>query len=79
MSRLEDLGATFRNEMIVKNTYKLEGGEYTVSHTNALSNGDEQGKGEMNDSIGGITDINMRNSLLTKNKFKDEGYTSSNA
>lgn len=78
MSRLETLSKTFRDATLVKNTY-LDGKPYNASHADALSTGDEQGKGET-DTIGGMTDIITRNNLATKNKYNSGNeYNSSNA
>jgi hypothetical protein len=79
MSRLEDLSVAFRNEQIMKNDYNAND-PYTSSHSDALSNGDELGKDELNGSVGGLTDIKTRKSLLIKNKFTSNNeYNSSNA
>jgi hypothetical protein len=43
--------------------------EYSSINKNALSDGDEKGKGEKNNSIGSITDIKTRNEVVGKNKF----------
>lgn len=48
--------------------YNNENG-YSSLHVNALSNGDDRGKGETTDSIGSITDINVRIDSVTKNKY----------
>lgn len=51
--------------------------EYGSSHPNALSDGDEAGKGETN-SVGSKTDILTRQSLLTFNTYNsNDGYGSS--
>jgi hypothetical protein len=57
----------FRDALIAKNEY-AQGDEYSVGHPNALSTGDDQGKGETN-TIGSATDIAKRNALLAKNKY----------
>lgn len=69
MSKLETSGIIYRNEEIVKNIYGT-GNEYNESNKNALSDGDDKGRGELNNSVGTLTDIKTRNSLLTKNKYK---------
>lgn len=79
MSRLEDISKEFRDKLLVKNIYGNNDG-YTSSHANALSDGDEHGKGEKSGSIGGATDIKTRTSLLAKNKYSSNNdYNSSNA
>ncbi len=76
MSKLEDIGAVQRQSLAAKNTYN-NNDEYNISHSNAVSNGDEKGKGEMNGEAGSATDIKTRNTLITKNKFKNgKEYTS---
>jgi hypothetical protein len=78
MSRLENNSLIYRKEQIVKNAYN-NGSEYNESNKNALSDGDEKGKGETN-TVGGLTDIKTRNSLLVKNKYKTGNeYNESNA
>jgi len=44
--------------------------EYGSSHPNALSDGDEAGKGLTN-TVGGTTDILSRQTLLNSNTYKD--------
>lgn len=79
MSRLEDMSIAFREAELAKNTFK-NGSPYTASHPNALSTGDEPGKGLNNGSIGGFTDIKTREQLLSKNKFNSGNeYNDSNA
>jgi hypothetical protein len=79
MSRLEEMSIAFREAELAKNTFK-KNNEYTPNHPNALSTGDEPGKGENANSIGGLTDIKTRASLLTKNKYNSGNeYNDSNA
>lgn len=68
MSRLLESGEEFRNNQISKNKYD-KNTYYSESHPNALSDGDEFGKGELNGSIGGITDIDQRNKQKVKNLY----------
>jgi hypothetical protein len=78
-SRLEELGAEFRKKQIVKNPY-TNNDQYTVGHDNALSNGDNKGKGENNGAVGSAADISKRNELLIKNKYgNNKPYSDSNA
>jgi hypothetical protein len=58
----------FRNRELVRNKYKATS-EYRASHPNALSDGDELGKGENNGSIGSATDIRERNVAEARNRF----------
>ena len=68
MSRLEDVSLPFRKCTIAKNDYD-NNDQYTVGHPDALSTGDEDGKGEQNGQVGGTTDIRMRECLATKNRY----------
>ena len=68
MSKLEDISVPFRKCEIAKNTYD-NNDPYTGGHSNALSNGDELGKGETNGQAGGATDIKARETMLAKNCF----------
>lgn len=67
MSRLEEISLQYRTCTIAKNDYNINN-KYVVGHEDALSTGDEQGKGEANGSIGSATDIKTRNKLLSKGK-----------
>ena len=68
MSRLEDSSVVFRKNLIAKNEFD-NNDQYTVGHPDALSTGDENGKGENNGDVGGATDIKMRKTLITKNRY----------
>jgi len=68
MSRLEDISLPFRKDAIAKNDYDLND-PYNQGHADALSTGDEDGKGELNGEVGGATDIKTRKNLIAKNKF----------
>lgn len=79
MSRIETRSKSTRETLLAKNTFKT-GSEYNSSHANALSDGDEHGKGEKSGSIGGATDIKMRSSLMAKNMYNSGSeYNASNA
>jgi len=74
MSKLEDVSIVFRKENVARNSYN-NNDPYEVGHSNALSNGDELGKGELNGQVGGTTDIKVRENLMAKNKFnKNKEY-----
>jgi hypothetical protein len=48
-----------------------------VNNPNAISDGDEKGKGDNNGKVGSLTDINTRIELINKNVYKgDNGYSS---
>jgi len=68
MSKLEDVSAPFRKIEIARNDYNYND-EYNAGNPDALSTGDEQGKGENNGSVGSSTDIATRKKLIAKNKF----------
>lgn len=68
MSRLEGLSLPFRVKHIARNAYD-ENDKYEVGHSNALSNGDEKGKGLLNEEVGGLTDIKTRSKSMARNKF----------
>jgi hypothetical protein len=56
--------------LIPKNTYK-ESFAYGPNNPDALSNGDEFGKGELNGSIGSKTDISVRTKLAAINIYNE--------
>lgn len=66
-SNLSRISGTFRDREISRNTFQ-DGDPYNINHPNAKSDGDERGKGET-DTIGGSTDIRVRNVLTAKNKY----------
>lgn len=68
MSRLLENSEEFRKNQVAKNTYDKED-EFGISHPNALSDGDDKGKGESDGTIGSKTDIENRRQMLTKNRF----------
>lgn len=79
MSKLEEVSLPFRNKLIASNDYD-NNDQYVVSHADALSTGDEEGKGELNGKIGGLTDIKSRDAAIVKNKYnKNKEYNNSTA
>jgi hypothetical protein len=68
MSRLEGISKPYRDQELAKNRYSLND-EYNVGNPDALSTGDELGKGEYNGNVGSATDIKTREQLLAKNKY----------
>ncbi len=68
-TELEKTGIQLRLEHLSKNHY-TEIKPYNSDHLNALSNGDEKGKGEFNGQVGSLTDINTRTENLIKNEYK---------
>ena len=78
-SRLSQVNLQYRTCSIAKNDYD-NNNAYSVTHSDALSNGDELGKGELNGIIGGATDIKTRETLIPKNKYnKNREYNASTA
>ena len=67
MSRLQDISIQYRKREVARNDYD-KNDEFGSGHENALSDGDEKGKGET-DTIGGKTDIKQREIAATKNKY----------
>lgn len=79
MSRLEDISAQFRDQQVAKNPYN-KNDEFDASHPNAISDGDNKGKGENNGQIGSADDIRLRHQQLVKNKYnKNNEYNDSTA
>lgn len=75
-SRLEKLGKEYRKELIAKNAIINPTNQYNISHTSAVSDGDNQGKHR----DGSKADIDARNSLISINKYyKGKEYDSSSA
>lgn len=69
MSRLLENGKQYRDREFARNSSVLytPNDPYRVAHPNALSDGDDKGKGELNGSIGSQTDINQRQFADSKN------------
>jgi len=79
MSRLQDISEEFRKNNISRNTY-TNNDVYEQGHPNALSDGDEKGKGRVEDSVGGATDIFKRHESASRNDYnKNRPYDSSTA
>lgn len=55
-------------KLIGGNEYKPTASEYSATHKNALSDGDDKGKGETS-TIGSKTDIVERSKLTTMNMY----------
>jgi hypothetical protein len=68
-SNLSRISQEFRDREIARNAY-TRNDEYVSTHPNAISDGDERGKGEGDrGSIGGRTDIQKRQQSIAKNKY----------
>jgi hypothetical protein len=79
MSRLEDVSLQYRTCSVARNDYDNDD-QYVAGHPDALSTGDALGKGESNGAVGSATDIKVRNTLMTKNKYnRDREYNSGSA
>lgn len=77
-SNLSRISEEFREREIARNEYQ-DGDPYVTGHENALSDGDEKGKGETN-TIGGRTDIEKRQTSIAKNKYSlNNPYNINNA
>lgn len=63
-------------KLIPTNEYKPDSFEYGATNPNALSDGDEKGKGATT-TIGGKTDIQERTKLIVVNQYAEsKPYTS---
>jgi len=71
-SRLMDISLQFRQCSVARNDYG-NNSAYVAGHPDALSTGDEDGKGEVNGQVGGTTDIRTRECSIAKNKFQKGG------
>lgn len=71
MSKISEISDGFRNKNLAKNDYTDGKNEYTASNKDALSDGDERGKGDLNGSIGSKTDNNKRNEMTKKNNYTE--------
>lgn len=79
MSRLEDISKQYRDKAEARNIYN-KNKEFNSSHKNALSDGDDKGKGENSGSVGSRTDIQQRKLAEAKNMYnRNKEYNDSNA
>ncbi len=85
-TKLSELGDEFRVQNVIKNTYlNSDGKRYKSTHPNAISDGDEKGRGTEGNSdqlntINGGTDVDIngnpdypgsgRNQLIARNEGK---------
>jgi hypothetical protein len=85
-TKLEELADQFRVENVIKNIYlDSDGKQYSATHPNALSDGDQKGKGTAGnaDSLnslngGSSTDIATREDLVARNESKYDASTGPN-
>jgi hypothetical protein len=75
ITQLEALANQFRPIELAINRYSLNNG-YGVTNPNAISDGDELGKGQnQNGQVGSLTDINTRTDIVSTNKYgANNGY-----
>jgi hypothetical protein len=74
MSQLDKISEKFRTDSIARNSYTDKGG-YSSMAPNAISDGDEKGKGENVGKIGSFSDIQNRTSSIARNTYNDKnGY-----
>jgi|LakMenEpi03Aug12_release.lakeMendotaPanAssembly.Ray.scaffolds.fasta_scaffold31353_9 hypothetical protein len=69
--QLTKIAEAQRNALLAKNDYNTSK-EYSAVNKDALSDGDEKGKGELNGSIGSATDKTEKTKLVVKNIFTPE-------
>lgn len=70
MSKLTDVAEQERQKNVSKNDYQ-DVDAYSAGHKDALSDGDNKGKGETT-TIGSKTDILSRNQQVSKNTYSDQ-------
>ena len=72
-TQLEVIAEKLRTQEVVINRYSEKNG-YGITSKNALSDGDELGKGQVGDTgtVGSLTDINKRIQIMANNKYSNE-------
>ena len=75
-TQLEILAEKLRKEVISKNSYNSSNG-YSSINKNALSDGDERGKGDVNGQVGSSIDIQNRIANLGRNRYNNGNEYSS--
>ena len=73
---IQKLSEKFRQEHIARNSYDYNT-VYDSNNRNALSDGDEKGKGENNGSVGSSVDIQNRIENLGRNRYSNNNEYSS--
>lgn len=75
ITQLEALANQFRPTELAINRYSASNG-YGITNPNAVSDGDEFGKGQNeNGQVGSLTDINTRTDIISTNKYgANNGY-----
>jgi len=75
-TQLEVIAEKLRTQEVVINRYSAKNG-YGITSKDALSDGDEFGKGQVGDTgtVGSLTDINTRIQVTSINRYnKENGY-----
>ena len=73
-TQLEIIAQQQRLEHLSRNSY-ADSKAYSSTHENALSDGDEKGKGELDGKVGSLTDIKSRIDVVARNKYNPlKGY-----
>jgi hypothetical protein len=75
-TQLEILAEKLRKEVISKNSYNSNN-FYSSVNKNALSDGDEKGKGDVNGQVGSSIDIQNRIDNLGRNRYNGQNEYSS--
>lgn len=77
-TELEKIADQQRKAALARNEYDVDGA-YSSTNKNALSDGDEKGKGDVDGSVGSVTDINIRKDNMGRNVYGGENeYNSTN-
>lgn len=71
ISKLKQIADAERPNQLKKNIY-VEKNEYNSSHPNAISDGDDKGRGLNNGNIGNRTDITQRKLQSSKNIYTEK-------
>ena len=79
MSKLDETSGGFKDKNLSRNSNYNDKHEYNISHSRAISDGDEFGKNDgSNGTIGGTTDIKELNTQIAKNPYSKKEYNASN-
>jgi len=76
-TELEKIAEKERIISIARNSYD-QNKSYGSTNPNALSNGDEKGKGELDGQVGSLTDINTRVDNMGRNVYDQNAEYNSN-
>lgn len=79
MSKLDEISKEYRDNNVNKNVNYSNKVEYNSTHNRAISDGDEFGKNDNGSgSVGSLSDIKTRETLLGKNPYVKKEYNSAN-